>query len=465
MTFTKKNWITLLISVSIMVASLFVPSVFGMPKLAVRALLFTVAILILLVTETMHIGIIAIFMVILQPILGLTGSFNETVQNFSTPIFFFQISAFIIAGAVQESQLSKRILKMLLMKFGKSTKGMITAILLATALLSSVIANLPALVLFYSISLNFLDMFEDPQERKQTGKSLCIGLIYAALCGGVTTVVGNMNPMLASSSLMSAGYNVSFLQWMAIGLPVGVILFPIMLLILFKLFPPVEISAEKRKNFIDSINISPRMSLQEKTVTAVFILMLVFWLLGSSFPVFNTMHVSICGAAVLLLPCFKIMNWQKANQHIAWPVILLTCSFVSLAAIFTSTGLTDWILGLMDVLIPANANTVVIVIILGVITTITLLLISNGPALVTIFAPPVIALATARGIHPVYLMLPLSMFMAYTILLPIDSIALVTYASNTYSMKDEFKAGLPFAICGILVTSVVTTLMASLLGF
>lgn len=108
---------------------------------------------------------------------------------------------------------------------------------------------------------------------------------------------------------------------------------------------------------------------------------------------------------------------------------------------------------------------ILVLIVLGVITVLTLLLISNGPALVTIFAPSIIGLASARGINPAYLMIPLSMFMAFTVLLPIDSISLVTYASGTYEMKDELKAGVPFAVCGILLISVVTVIMMKIVGF
>lgn len=132
---------------------------------------------------------------------------------------------------------------------------------------------------------------------------------------------------------------------------------------------------------------------------------------------------------------------------------------------FGSSGLTDWILGILDQLIPTDAGAFVISMILGVVTVFTLLLISNGPALVTIFAAPVIGIAVARGINPAYLTIPLSMFMTFTVLLPIDSISLITYASGTYKMKDELKAGFPFAMIGVVVISGVTGLILKLMGF
>lgn len=317
-----KNNVTLVISLCIMCAGLFVPEMFGMSRMAIKTLCFTIAILVLLVTESMHIGVVSLLILALQPILGLTSSFAETVANFNTPIFFFMMSAFIIAGAVQESHLSKRMLKILLLKFGKTTKGAIFAILLATALLSTVIANLPALALFYGCSLNLLDMFENEEDRKQTGKSLCIGLIYASLCGGICTVVGNMNPMIAAAVLQDAGYHISFLQWMMVCAPAGIILFPVMIFLLFKFFPPVEISDEKRIRFINEIEVAEKMSKQEIWVLFVLALMVVFWLLGSHFPIFNTMHVSLCGAVLMLLPSAKIMNWQTANRHVGWAPLL-----------------------------------------------------------------------------------------------------------------------------------------------
>lgn len=266
-----------------------------------------------------------------------------------------------------------------------------------------------------------------------------------------------MNPMIAAATLTNADIEVSFLEWMMIGVPAGVILFPIMVFIIFKIFPPVEVSPEKREAFIKSIHVEKKMSMQEKWVSIIIMLMVIFWLLGSKFPMFNTMHIAICGATLMLLPCFQIMDWPTANKYIGWPAILLTCSFISIAVIFTATGLTDWILSLINTVLPTGAGTIVILVFLGIVSTLTLLLISNGPALITIFAPAIIGLAAGRGMNPAYLMIPLSMFMGFSVLLPVDAISLVTYASGCYKMKDMLKAGIPFAVAGIAVISVVST--------
>lgn len=464
MEFRTKNYVTLLIGLLCMVGGVFAPEIFGLSQSAVRTLLFTIGVLIWLVTETMHMAIIAILMIVLQPVFGLTPSFGATAANCASPFFFFLIAAFIIAGAFQESGLSKRLLKFLLMKFGKTSKGAILAILLSTAILSSIIANLPALVLFYGVSIDFLTMYDDPAERKQTGKSLCIGLIYAALCGGCCTIVGNMNPMLAAAALSNAGYDVSFAKWMIVGLPIGILLFIVMTFILFKLFPPVEISAEKRQKFIDRIDVSEKMSSQEMWITLITLAMLICWILGSWVPVLNTVLVAVMGASFMLMPFFKIMDWPTANKYIAWPTILLTIGFISLAAVFTASGLTEWILGVFNSLVPEGTSITVMLLILGIVCVLTLLLISNGPALITILSAPFIELALSRGMNPAVLMIPLSMYMAYTVLLPIDTISLITYASDTYKMEDEFKAGILFSICSIIIISVAAPLLLNIVG-
>lgn len=46
MTFTKKNLITMILSVLIMIAGVFAPPMFGLQQLAVRTLFFTIALLI-----------------------------------------------------------------------------------------------------------------------------------------------------------------------------------------------------------------------------------------------------------------------------------------------------------------------------------------------------------------------------------------------------------------------------------
>lgn len=461
----KRQNLFLALGVLIMISGRFLPSMFGLEKPAVNALMFTIAILFWLVTETLPIGVAALLMIVLQYPMGLTVSFGATVANFSTPIFFFLIAAFGLSAAVREVPLSRRILKFLLRHFGHSTKGAITAILLSTALLSTVIANLPSLILFYGISLNFLTMFKNEKDRRQTGKSLCIGLIFASVIGGICTPVGNMCCMLAFDFMASSGSPISFLQWMIISVPLAVILFPLMCFLLFKIFPPVETGADGRQEFIDSIEVPQKYTTPEKWVIIIFGIMMVCWLLGSAFPVFNTMHVTICGATLMLLPFFNIISWESFSKSIGWPSILMTCGFVSLCAVFTSTGITDWILNRLELILPDNSGTFLVLIILGVIVILTLLLISNGPALITIFGLPVIGIAAGLGLHPVYLMIPLAMFMCYSVLLPIDAISLVTYASDTYSMKDMLKAGSVFSVVSIAVVAFLCPLLARVCGF
>lgn len=461
----NKQNLCFVFGVLVMLSGRYLPAMFGLEKPAVNALMFTIAILFWLVTETLPIGIVALLMIVLQYPMGLTPSFAATVTNFSTPIFFFLIAAFGLSAAVREVPLSRRILKYLLRHFGKSTKGAITAILLSTALLSTVIANLPSLILFYGISLNFLTMFQDERERRQTGKSLCIGLIFASVIGGICTPVGNMCCMLGFEYMASSGSPISFLQWMLIAVPLAVILFPLMCFLLFKIFPPVEIGNERRQEFIDQIEIPEKYTMPEKWVMLIFGVMMICWLLGSAFPIFNTMHVTICGATLMLLPFFRIISWDSFSKAIGWPSILMTCGFVSLCAVFTSTGITDWILNRLDMILPDRSGTFLVLVILGVIIVLTLLLISNGPALITIFGLPVIGIAANLGIHPVYLMIPLAMFMCYSVLLPIDAISLVTYASDTYTMRDMLKAGSVFAAVSIFIVAVLCPLLARLWGF
>lgn len=450
---SKKSIVSVIACVFILVLSKLIPEFGGLSQAGIVTLGITLSMVVLLVTEALPVGLVALLMIVLQPVLGVTESLAETASYFATPIFFFLLAAFCLATAMMKVPLANRILKFLLLKFGKNTKGAVTALLITTALLSSFIANLPALILIYGIALDFLKMFEDESERKQTGKGLCIGLVMAASIGGIATPVGNMPMMMAATFLADAGYPISFLQWMCFGVPIAVVLFIAMRFLLFKIHPPVEISDEKRQLFIDRIQTPEKFTVPEKWVVLIFTGMIICWLLNSKIPALNVMLVTVVGACFLLFPGFKILTWDEFNKSVSWPATLLTCSFVSLSSVLAKNGVTEWILNCFTQVLPANAGLTVIIAILGVFICASLLIISNGPALISIFGVPIIGVAATMGINPILLMIPLAFYTTYSYILPIDSISLITYASGNYSMVDMAKVG-------VLVTAVAIITMS-----
>ena len=106
---------------------------------------------------------------------------------------------------------------------------------MCTALFSSMVSNIPTTAIFMGIALGFLDIFEDEDEKKRTGKALMIAIPVSAMVGGVMTPAGSSLNLLVIGMLeQMTGITVSFVQWMVFGIPLAIVILPAAWLIITK---------------------------------------------------------------------------------------------------------------------------------------------------------------------------------------------------------------------------------------
>ena len=462
-TFKKKNWIFLLSSIVIMLIGKLASPVSALSDAGNSALFLMIAVLVLLITESLPAGLIAIIGVTALPVLNLTGSLNEAGQLFGGQLFFYMLACFAISVIMGKLPISRRILYFFLTKSKKSSKGIISALLLTTALLSTFISDFPACLLMYIISKQYIQMIEDEKERKQTQKSLLLGLVIAVHTGGIATPIGNSITILASTFLAQSGYPVSFMQWMAFGVPIAVLSFPIALFLLFKIFPPVEQDEETRAVFIKKVGeeIPDKFSLQEITTLIILGITFACWIAN-----FNLMMVTVLCGIALLFPGFNLLSWDEFNKGTSWNTVLLTSSLVAVISVLQSTGVIDWFLEIMLYLIPAASNSVFILLVFGLFTFVILLIIPNGPALMVVLGSIIIGFAVTIDVHPAVFLIGFACFSTFSYILPIDSLNLILYdGGNNFDAADMAKVGVPMAFSATVITAVWIPVCAVLLNF
>jgi sodium-dependent dicarboxylate transporter 2/3/5 len=86
--------------------------------------------------------------------------------------------------------IANRFSKAILMAFGKSIGSILLALMVVTALISSVISNVPTCAIFMSIALSFLKLYPVEADRKKTGRAFMIALPVASMTGGIMTPAG-----------------------------------------------------------------------------------------------------------------------------------------------------------------------------------------------------------------------------------------------------------------------------------
>ena len=210
-------------------------------------------VLVLWSTEALPIAVTSLLALALQPLFGLTSLvagrppttgaiFGAAVSNFMSSVFFFVMVMFAIAFAWVKTGLARRFALWMIARAGTDATRVVYVFMIGTALISMVVSDVPSAAIFMAIAIGILDKLE-LRPGSRFGRVVMIGIPVAALIGGVGTPAGSSINLLGLTIIeQNGGARVPFLHWMAIGIPMVVILLPLAAWVLLRFYPP-EISS------------------------------------------------------------------------------------------------------------------------------------------------------------------------------------------------------------------------------
>lgn len=132
--------------------------------------------------EALPMGAVSLLPIIIFPGLGIIDT-KATAAGYANPIVFLFLGGFMLAIAVEKSGLHRWIAHHLLGLFPRSAKGVIFALALTSASLSSVLSNTTTTLLLISMGL-FLSDIPKIQVR------YLLAIAYGASIGGIITPIG-----------------------------------------------------------------------------------------------------------------------------------------------------------------------------------------------------------------------------------------------------------------------------------
>jgi sodium-dependent dicarboxylate transporter 2/3/5 len=457
----KKFVLGIGVAVFVLVISFFIPGSEQLTPAGIRTIGMLLSFLILLITEVLPMMLTCLIFLSLMPVLKVTPNFSSALIGFSNQVVFFILASFGIAAAFTTIPLSRRLLIALLKVFGKSVKSMIFALMMCSAIISSVVSNVPTCAIFMAISLSFLDLYRDHGARKKTGRALMIAIPVSSMIGGMMTPAGSSINLLAITLLeQHTGNTITFIQWMAAGIPLTIILLPVAWKLICIVYKPAEIAPEMIRDFIHNLDIPEKMTKAEIKTLVITGIMLVLWILSSWYRGINVMVVALAGCCVFCLPGIKALSFKTFLEHISWPSFFLVGTVLSLGSAMVSNKVSDWLISLIP---PLTLSLPVLVAFVTFVTFVLLVVIPVAPSLVTFMSMPFITLAAGMGVSPVLIMLVFGLCVANCYLLPLDTVPLLTYSVGYYSMTDMMKSTLPLQICIIIVMSLWMPLVGKIL--
>ena len=406
------------------------------------------------VTEAVPLAATAIFIPLLQAIFGVQ-SFKNALVPFFDPTVMLLLGGFMLAVAVEKYDLDEFFAYLILSRVKAGAKGVVLVIMFATGFLSMWISNSAATALLVAMALKITDQVKDKQDN--FSKIMVLSIAYSATAGGLSTLVGTTTSAMAAASLRSlVGYEISFLGWMAYGLPIAIIQIFAIWVILFMIFP----TDVKKIPFIERP--STKLSQKQKLTLAVFIFAVFAWLTSTlPEPVTNFVgwgghgySSAMVAATILMVLYFTDLIEENDIMNGKWSTLLLIGGGLSLGAALEVTGLvnviSDWLMDFTAGGSPIIAITIVVVSGLGIS------IIASNTASAGIFLPIAIGLAQRIGFSPVILAVSVGISTSLDFMLPVGTPPnAIAYSTGKVTMPEMIKAGVMLDITGALITIIM----------
>ena len=275
-------------------------------------------------TEAVHITVTALMVPVLAVVLGFPDmDIKKAMAGFADPTIYIFFGGFALATALHMQRLDRKIAVSLLRLSRGNMKVAVLMLFLVTAFLSMWISNTATAAMMLPLAMGMMSHLDQEKERK-TYVFVLLGIAYCASIGGLGTVVGSPPNMIAAKAL-----NLDFVSWMKLGLPMMLLILPLMLFSMYVILKPnlnerVEVKAE-----------SIPWTLHRVIALLIFLAAAVSWV-GISNP--DTVIALIAAVAVVV---FGVAQWKEVARNTDWGVLMLFGGGISLSALLQSSGASE----------------------------------------------------------------------------------------------------------------------------
>jgi solute carrier family 13 (sodium-dependent dicarboxylate transporter), member 2/3/5 len=426
------------------------------------------------ITEAVPMAVTSLLPLILFPLCGVM-SLEKTCLSYSNRFVFLFLGGFLIALAMEKWNLHRRLALNIVHTTGNGADRIILGFLLASWLISMWISNTATTLMMLPIASSVVALLVSKEDLdrdkgvRNFALTMMLSIAYGSSIGGIATLVGSPpNASMAAILDKSFGYDVTFFEWMKIGLPFSFFLLILAYFVLVKMIYPNKLGKfELGQELISQeLRILGQWKRSEKFVFVVFILTAVLWIaqepltkifkpLGIEFS--DTGIALIAGCSLFLIPSdgkksARVLEWVD-TQKLPWGVLLMFGGGMSLAEAFSSSGLVQQITGLMEGMDKSNMF-LFLTMLCGVGLLMTALM--SNIAMVNIFVPVVGALALGAGKSPELFAIPVTIAASCDFMFPMSTPPnAIAYSSGYVKAGQMFRAGVVLNVLSFLLLMVL----------
>lgn len=282
-------------------------------------------------TEALHLAVTALLVPVAALALGFEGlTTTQAFAPFADPIIFLFFGGFALATALRVQQLDRKMAVTLLALARGHLGATVLLLFAATNLLSLGISNTATAAIMLPLALGLLGALGDAQGERRTRVFVMLGVAYTASLGGIGTLVGSPPNAIAARA---AG--IDFAGWLGIGIPLMLVLVPLMWALLWLLLRPTLHRRVRIEMQTVPWNRPRRLTL------LVFALTALGWVFGGA-PL-RAIGIQSPDSVVAVLAAIAVVglglaSWEQVRQHTDWGVLLLFGGGLALGDVLGRSG-------------------------------------------------------------------------------------------------------------------------------
>ncbi|KZX69975.1 Anion transporter [Vibrio sp. HI00D65] len=396
---------------------------------------------VLWLTEAIHVSITALLVPLLAVLFGVFNT-PAALANFSNPIIFLFLGGFALAAALNKQELDKAIAdKVLLIAKGRMSVA-VFMLFGVSAGLSMWISNTATTAMMLPLVLGIMNKV-DQNEDRNTYVFVLLGIAYCASIGGIATLVGS-----PPNAIAAAEVGLSFTEWMALGLPISMILLPIAMLILYVMTKP-------KLNHKFELDHAPVEWTNSKKITlSIFLLTVTLWIFGKPINAmiggFSKFDSLVAIGAIVLLGASRAVEWKDVEKTTDWGVLILFGGGICLSNILKATGTSVFLAHSLSSFLETAG---VLLTILAVVAFVVFLTeFASNTASAALLVPVFATIAEALGMSPVILSALIAVAASCAFMLPVATPPnAIVFGSGHIKQKEMMRIGMVLNLVCILV--------------
>ena len=385
-------------------------------------------------TEALPIHWTALLPLIAFPLLrvfgpGLAANARASAAPYVDPYIFLFAGGMAIGAAMQQHDLHRRIALRIMCAIGADPRRLLAGVLAATACVSMWISNTATAAMMFPIGMALIAQLEAHVGRRLGwyGMAVMLAIAYGSNVGGIGSKIGTAPNTQFAGFVERLGIEVSFLDFLAVGLPFVLLFLPVVWLALWRVARRERLEGDLGSALLRrELAALGAVRRPERVVMGVFAAAAALWIAGkpltdlvaAGWPEVRSAHVE---GGIAVLAALALLLWRVSGaggagggpvlrlaslRTVPWETLLLLGGGFAMAAGVQGSGLSSWAAGQLAgirglpvpaQLLAATGATVALSAVASNTATIAIMLVVLNDAVAAPLAPTMLFAATVAA--------------------------------------------------------------------